>query len=128
MEKVKYGARAPRRAVDERVPLPGHKRWRKWTRALRSSANGEEEGGGEGVRRRVPKARRISMDQGDASTTGSKRTWEEALADLRRQRHAGFVDRDGAGRRRGGRRAVMVSEDDSSEAEGGIEEQSHEGD
>jgi len=128
MEKVKYGARAPKRAVDERVPLTGHKRWRKWTRALRSSANGEEEGEGEGVRRRVPKARRISMDQGDASVTGNKRTWEEALADLRRQRHAGFVNGGGAGRRRGGRRAVMVSEDDLSEAEGGTEEQLHVGD
>ena len=108
--------------------MTGHKRWRKWTRALRSSANGEEEGEGEGVRRRAPKARRISMDQGDASVTGNKRTWEEALADLRRQRHAGFVDGDGAGRRRGGRRAVMVSEDDLSEAEGGTEEQLHVGD
>ena len=101
---------------------------RKWTRALRSSATGEEEGGGEGVERRVPKARRISMEQGGGSMAGSKRTWVEVLADLRRQRHAGFVVRDGEGQRRRGRRAVLVSEDDSSEADGVmIEGQLHEG-
>ena len=67
------------------------------------------------------------MEQGGASMTGSKRTWVEALADLRRQRHAGSVVRDGEGRRRRGRRAVLVSEDNMSEAEGVIEGQLHEG-
>ena len=81
MEEVKYGARAPRKAVAARVELPGHKRWRTWTKALRSSATGEGEEGEEGVERRVPKARRIIMEQGGEGTAGLKRTWAAALAD-----------------------------------------------
>lgn len=54
MEEVKNGARAPRKAIEAHAEPPGRKRWRKWTKALRSAID-------EGAKGEAPQIHQINV-------------------------------------------------------------------